>query len=226
MHSSDESLLLMVNRVCLCLCSAHVFLMFHMWKAQPWEALPCGGGLVSDLLLVDAPLHPVEGLAVVTLPTEVNFDRPRFQRVCHHFGEYVEQLLERGEQNAASHIQMCVRYHDKDTHPGIGCFSWSTDSLWFEEREEGNGDVYLVLNTHVDSSQQPLLLFAQQAVNLPHGWEVQLIWGVKVQQLFILKSWIWKHTICPLEASQSSPKVVVIQSHCKENTLHNKNNCF
>lgn len=35
--------------------------------------------------------------------------------------------------------------------------------------------VYLVLSTHTDSPQQPLLLFTEQAINFPHGWEIQLI---------------------------------------------------
>lgn len=35
---------------------------------------------------------------------------------------------------------------------------------------------YLVLRAHADSPQQPPLLFAEDAVNLPHRRQVQLIW--------------------------------------------------
>lgn len=35
---------------------------------------------------------------------------------------------------------------------------------------------YLVLRAHSDSPQQPPLLFAEDAVNLPHRREVQLVW--------------------------------------------------
>lgn len=41
---------------------------------------------------------------------------------------------------------------------------------------------YLVLRAHADSPQQPPLLFAQDAVNLAHRWEVKLIWWpIKVE---------------------------------------------
>lgn len=42
---------------------------------------------------------------------------------------------------------------------------------------------YLVLRAHADSPQQPPLLFAEDAVNLPHRWEVKLIWWpIKVEE--------------------------------------------
>lgn len=42
---------------------------------------------------------------------------------------------------------------------------------------------YLVLRAHADSPQQPPLLFAENAVNLPHRWEVKLIWRpIKVEE--------------------------------------------
>lgn len=41
-------------------------------------------------------------------------------------------------------------------------------------RQAAGGD-YLVLRTHADFPQQPSLLFAQDAVNLPHRGQVQLI---------------------------------------------------
>lgn len=41
-----------------------------------------------------------------------------------------------------------------------------------------------MLRAHVDSSQQPPLLFAEDAVNLPHRWEVKLIWKpIKMQPI-------------------------------------------
>lgn len=46
---------------------------------------------------------------------------------------------------------------------------------------------YLVLRAHADSPQQPPLLFAENAVNLPHWWEVKLIWWpIKVEEVSLV----------------------------------------
>lgn len=48
--------------------------------------------------------------------------------------------------------------------------------MLFQSRGTKKAADYLVLRAHADSPQQPPLLFAEDAVNLPHWWEVQLIW--------------------------------------------------
>lgn len=46
---------------------------------------------------------------------------------------------------------------------------------------------YLVLRAHADSPQQPPLLFAEDAVNLPHWWEVKLIWWpIEVEEVSLV----------------------------------------
>lgn len=54
---------------------------------------------ISDLLPWNTLPGPVESFAVVALPTKMNFNSSRFQRVCCHFGEYLQSLLEKGKQN-------------------------------------------------------------------------------------------------------------------------------
>lgn len=44
-----------------------------------------------------------------------------------------------------------------------------------------------MLRAHADSPQQPPLLFAEDAVNLPHGRKVQLIWcPIKVKEVTLV----------------------------------------
>lgn len=52
----------------------------------------------------------------------------------------------------------------------------------FKEIWDSSVKVYLLLSTHVNSPQQPLLLITQQAVDFPHGWQVQLVWAVKAAE--------------------------------------------
>lgn len=55
------------------------------------------------------------------------------------------------------------------------------------ERSSAFRTDYLVLRTHADSPQQPPLLFAEDAVNLPHRWEVKLIcWPIKVEEVSLV----------------------------------------
>lgn len=65
--------------------------------------------------------------------------------------------------------------------------TWQNQQCCFK-RGKGKTD-YLVLGAHADSSQQPPLLFAEDAVNLPHRREVELIWWpikVEVASLVII----------------------------------------
>lgn len=52
-----------------------------------------------------------------------------------------------------------------------------------------------MLGAHADPPQQPPLLFAEDAVNLPHRWEVELIWGPIKTKIIIQAA-----------AKQSNPK--------------------
>lgn len=65
--------------------------------------------------------------------------------------------------------------------------TWENQQCCFK-RGKGKTD-YLVLGAHADSPQQPPLLFAEDAVNLPHRREVELIWWpikVEVASLVII----------------------------------------
>lgn len=52
----------------------------------------------------------------------------------------------------------------------------SIDKMLLQSGGKKKAADYLVLRAHADSPQQSSLLFADYAVNLPHRWEVQLIW--------------------------------------------------
>lgn len=55
------------------------------------------------------------------------------------------------------------------------------------ERSSAFRTDYLVLRAHAESPQQPPLLFAEDAVNLPHWWEVKLIWWpIKVEEVSLV----------------------------------------
>lgn len=65
------------------------------------------------------------------------------------------------------------------TQFSLGLFpaNFTADSkMLFQSQETKKGADYLMLRAHADPPQQPPLLFAEDAVNLPHWWEVQLIW--------------------------------------------------
>lgn len=63
----------------------YVIHIFHVWNILE-ASLHMH---MSHLLLGNTPLDPVEGFAIVTLPTEVDFNSSRLQGVCCHLGEYV-----------------------------------------------------------------------------------------------------------------------------------------
>lgn len=65
-----------------------------IWNICMWHSYKCLCCAVAeltwpDLLLRNTPLDPVEGFAVVSLPTKVNSDSSGLQRVCCQSGKYM-----------------------------------------------------------------------------------------------------------------------------------------